>query len=80
MAFAILSTAIDKNPSATSSGEITLFVDKVISLARASNFLKTMVESRFWSAFGPKTFGKKSGLSFPIITLQSVTVKGPPLR
>ena len=42
MAFAILSTAIDKNPSATSSGEISLFVDKEMSFARALNFLNKL--------------------------------------
>jgi hypothetical protein len=48
--------------------------------AIASNFAMTMSRSSGWSALGPNTAGKKSGDSLPSMTLQSVTVSGPPRR
>jgi hypothetical protein len=51
-----------------------------ISSASAANFATTPSRSSGWSAFGPNTRGKCSGWILPSITLQSVTVSGPPRR
>ena len=80
MAFAIHSIAIDKNPSATSIGETAFLVALEISLARTLNFSLTILTSIFWFAFLPNTLGNNSGFNLPSITLQSVTVRGPPFR
>jgi hypothetical protein len=51
-----------------------------ISRESASNFSRTTPGSSASSPFGPNTFGKYAGCTFPSITLQSVTVSGPPRR
>jgi hypothetical protein len=55
-------------------------VDDAMFAASASNFVRTTAASRGASPFGPNTLGKSSGSSLPTITLQSVTVSGPPRR
>ena len=80
MAFAMLSTAIRRNPSATSTGAGRRPVPRAISSARAANFPATAPRSSGSSWFGPKTRGKNSGWSLPSSTLQSVTHSGPPRR
>ena len=51
-----------------------------ISAASAAKRACTISASSGWSWAGPKIFGKKSGRSFPTMTLASVTVSGPPRR
>ena len=81
MALAMLATAMRRKPAATSSGGRTgACVARATSRASAANFSATTAGSSGWSAFGPNTAGKKSGRSLPSITLQSVTVSGPPRR
>src|SRR6185437_11902467 len=48
-----------------------------ICCARSTNALRTAFASRGRFCAGPKIFGKKSGMSFPTITLASVTANGP---
>ena len=74
MASAIASTAISRKPAATSSG----LRPSLISLLSWVNFSLTISASRGRFASLPKIFGKNSGLNLPSITLQSVTVRGPP--
>ena len=74
MAFAMLSTAIRRKPSAISSGGMPVCCES------SANFSRTISSSSRSSAFGPKTAGKCADCSLPSMTLQSVTVIGPPLR
>ena len=76
----MFSTAISRKPAATSSAVRARPVAAVTSAASASKCLRTMAASSGASPVGPKTFGKSSGSSLPTITLQSVTVNGPPRR
>ena len=80
IAFAMLATAILRKPSATSSGERARPVAAATSAASAANFSRTTSASSGSSPAGPNTRGKSSGSSLPTITLQSVTVSGPPRR
>ncbi|MNI44135.1 hypothetical protein D3C73_984930 [compost metagenome] len=80
IASAMFCTAMVTKPSASSPGVTGRPVAASTSAAMASNFARTASASSGWSAFGPKTAGKKSALSLPIMTLQSVTVSGPPRR
>ena len=50
------------------------------SAASAVNLRRTTSASSGRSPPGPKTRGKSAGSSLPTITLQSVTVSGPPRR
>jgi hypothetical protein len=52
----------------------------LLGRARQANFSARCPASSGSSEFGPKTAGKWAGFSLPSMTLQSVTVSGPPLR
>mmetsp|Transcript_6626 Transcript_6626/g.23402 ORF Transcript_6626/g.23402 Transcript_6626/m.23402 type:complete len:211 (+) Transcript_6626:2556-3188(+) len=80
MALAMLSTAILRKPSATCSGARASPVAASMSFATFSKFVVVAATSSGSSWLGPNTCGKKSGCSLPIITLQSVTARGPPRR
>jgi hypothetical protein len=76
----MFSTAMVTKPSATSSGVMALPV-AAGSLGQAfERSARHVSASSGWSAFGPNTLGKNSGRSLPSMTLQSVTVSGPPRR
>ena len=76
----MFSTAIFKKPSAILKISIigSFFSLEIIS-DKSKNFFFTISKFKGWSPVFPKTFGKKSGFNLPNKTLQSVTVKGPPL-
>ncbi len=74
MALAMLSTAMDRKPSATSTGL------RPISSARVSKATVTASVSNGSSPLSPNTLGKNSGRNLPSSTLQSVTASGPRLR
>ncbi len=76
----MLATAIDRKPSATSRGSLSLPVACAISRARAANFSCTISASSGALPSGPKMAGKCLGWILPTQTLASVTVSGPPLR
>ena len=80
IAFAMFSTAICRKPSATSSGVRVSPVSARMRSASSANLAATAPSSSGWSRFGPKTRGKNCGCTRPSMTLQSVTVSGPPLR
>ena len=80
IALAMLSTAIARQPCASSSGVRAIPVAASTSAASFWNFCRTIWPSSGWSASGPNTLGKKRGCSLPTRTLASVTVSGPPLR
>ena len=81
IAFAMLSTAMRRNPSATSSGlPGAVPVAAAISVARASSLARTTVASSGSVPSGPNTAGKCAGEIRPSIRLQSVMVSGPPRR
>ena len=80
IALAIFSIAIFKKPSAIEISSICdFFVCCATYFDNSVNFFLTTSTSSGAFPFGPKTLGKCSGWSFPSKTLQSVTVKGPPL-
>ena len=68
----MFSTAIRRNPSATSSAGLP------ISAAIAANFARAAAASSGRSPSGPKIAGKNSGRSRPVSTFASVTASGPP--
>ena len=80
IALAMLATAMRRKPSAIASAGCALPVAFAISAASTANFSRTTAASSASSPRGPNTFGKYSGWIFPSITLQSVTVSGPPRR
>ncbi len=75
-ALAMLSTAISRNPAATSSGARP----SPISSASRAKPARTAAASSGSSPWGPKTEGKCAGWIRPSITLASVTVSGPSRR
>ncbi len=80
IASAMFCTAMVTKPSASASGVVSRPVAFETSAARVSNFSRTASASSGWSPSGPKTAGNWSGRSLPSMTLQSVTVRGPPRR
>ncbi len=80
IALAMFSTAISRKPSARPSGVCGVPVSAAICAASAANFARTTASSSGASPAGPNTCGKKPGWILPSITLQSVTVSGPPRR
>ena len=80
MALAMFSTAIFRKPSAISCGDRRMPVARSTSAASAANFVRTASASSGRSPSGPNTAGNSAGSSLPTMTLQSVTVSGPPRR
>ncbi len=80
IAFAMFSTAMRRKPSAIACGVRSMPVAERTSCASASNFARTTSLSSGSSPPAPNSAGKSSGSSLPTITLQSVTVSGPPRR
>mmetsp|Transcript_5844 Transcript_5844/g.16555 ORF Transcript_5844/g.16555 Transcript_5844/m.16555 type:complete len:220 (+) Transcript_5844:98-757(+) len=80
MASAMASTPIFRKPSARASALGRWPVSRSTSAASRAKPASTAGRSRgsFWLA--PKTLGKYLGCSLPVITLQSVMVRGPPRR
>jgi hypothetical protein len=76
MAFAMFSTAMRMKPSATASG----VRPSPIRAASSSNAARTAASSIGSFRPGPNTAGKNCPVSFPVITLASVIVSGPPRR
>ena len=62
------------------SGVCACPVSFSICFASSANFTRTTASSSASSPWGPNTFGKNAGWILPSITLQSVTVSGPPRR